>query len=621
MTLSMFKLKGPNITLSPDIIKEIRGSLNISATNETNTKLREEFLKQLGDNFETKIRTQMFLQKSKHLDELESLQSESLLEKFAILQTDENYIKMQEFRQSLPTFFQKQIIVDAIRDNQVVLIKGATGSGKTTQICQYILDDALINSTGGSCRIICTQPRRLAATSIAERVAAERAQKLGNSVGYHIRLDKILPRESGGSILFCTTGVILKMLESDSSLSQYSHVFLDEVHERQVHTDVSLGVLKLVLKQRTDLKVILMSATLTVLQLSAYFDNCPVIEIPGVTFPVEEFFLEDVIKETQYFYFQEPKFGRKNDHDMKTEFDQLIRPYVNSIKDKYSTNVIKALLKMDSENGDIELVEELIFHISKNRPNGAILVFLPGYEQISKLLMKLQKSTRFPQDKFKIYPLHSLLTGSDQRSIFLRPPEGVRKVILSTQMAETSITIDDVVYVINSGKHKITQFNNQKNLNELQLTWLTKANAAQRRGRAGRVQPGVCYHLYSRGRANLLNDFETPEILRIRLEEVILSIKVLGIKDVKMFLNTLIDPPSEDVIIRSIDMLKRMDALSIDEELTPLGLHLAKLPVHPQIGKMILLSAIFSCVNPIATVAASLSFKSPFYHVMVDIIN
>ena len=168
-----------------------------------------------------------------------------------------------------------------------------------------------------------------------------------------------------------------------------------------------------------------------------------------------------------------------------------------------------------------------------------------------------------------------------------------------------------------SGKHKKTVFNNQKNLNELQVSWLTKANASQRKGRAGRVQPGVCYHLYTRGRANLLDDFEKPEILRIRLEEVILSIKVLCMNDIKVFFNSLIDPPPEDVIIRSINMLKRMEALSDDEELTPLGLHLAQLPVHPQIGKMILLSSIFSCVNPIATVAASLSFKSPFYHVMV----
>ena len=425
--------------------------MNIDATNKFNSSLREEFLKQIGDTFEAKIRSQIFIQTGKPRDELDSLHSDALLEKFAILQTDEDYIQMQEFRQSLPTFTQKQTIIETIRENQVILIMGATGSGKTTQICQYILDDALINNTGGSCRIICTQPRRIAATSIAERVAAERAQKLGDSIGYHIRLDKIMPREMGGSILFCTTGVILKMLESDPSLSQYSHIFLDEVHERQIHTDIALGVLKLVLKHRGDLKVILMSATLTAAHFSAYFDNCPVVEIPGVTFPVEEFFLEDVLKETQYFNFQSSHYSRKSDRDEQHQFDQLIRPYVNSIKDKYSSNVIKTLLKIESESGEIELVEELIHHISVTKPMGAILVFLPGYEQISKLLNKLQKSNHFPQDKFKIYPLHSLLTGSDQRSIFLRPPEGVRKIILSTQMAETSITIDDVVYVINGG--------------------------------------------------------------------------------------------------------------------------------------------------------------------------
>lgn len=209
-----------------------------------------------------------------------------------------------------------------------------------------------------------------------------------------------------------------------------------------------------------------------------------------------------------------------------------------------------------------------------------------------------------------------MLTGNDQRNIFKRPPEGVRKIILSTPLAETSITIEDVVYVINAGKMRKPYMDFERNALVLEDQWITKANETQRKGRAGRVQTGICYHLYTRARSDSLEAFEEPEILRIRLEEIILTIKVLCIKNVKDFMTKMIDVPQDHVIETSIQLLQRLGALSEAEELTPLGLHLARLAVPPQVGKMLLLGSILGCFDPVASIAAGLSFKTPFYTVM-----
>lgn len=437
--INSFKLQGPDISLNRQAIFEMRHGWNNGVKDES---FREDFLKQRNQTFEDKVGMSIFL----NISDLKEEKNYTQMECSEVqLKTNMGYINMQEFRKSLPTYSKKQAFVETIRDNQVVLIKGPTGSGKTTQICQYILEAV------DSARIICTQPRRIAATIAAERVATERGESLGYSIGYHVRLGQVLPRKTDGSIVFCTAGVLLKMLESDSSLPQYSHVFIDAVHERQIHTDVLLGLLKLVLKQRKDLKVILMSATFNAAQFSVYFNKCPVIDIPGFAYKVEEYFLEDVLQETNY-NFKPPKYLRATDREDQILYEQQIRPYVNSIRYEYPNNVIENLLKKESEGGDLRLVEELIHHIARKRSEGAILVFLPGHEQVFKLLKRMQMSRRFPPKKFRIYPLHSMLSEHDHCDIFAKPPEGVRKVILSTQIAESSIPIDDVVYVINSGK-------------------------------------------------------------------------------------------------------------------------------------------------------------------------
>lgn len=425
--------------------------------------------------------------------------------------------------------------------------------------------------------------------------------------------------------MFCTTGVLLKFLEMNPALNKYSHIIIDEIHERNVQTDLCLALIKQIIEKRKDIKIILMSATLNADTFSSYFDNCPSVHIDGFTFGVQEYFLEDILEEFDYNGFKEPYQNEPvwkrhaNNHRHKAlaeSFDLIVGNYARSLRGSYSAKTIRTLCNPETEKIDIDFIEYLIEQICCKKDFGAILVILPGFSTIAKLYEKLKNSRWFPEDKFVIYPLHSLLTGSDQRNIFLRPPKGVQKIILSTPLAETSITIDDVVYVINAGKMRKPYFDFVKNTKVFEDEWVTKANETQRKGRAGRVQAGFCYHLYSRGRSNHLEPFEKPEILRIRLEELILSIKTVSIRNVKQFISTFIDEPREDVIDSSITMLKRLGALTESEEMTPLGLHLSRLAVPPQVGKMLLLSAIFNCFDPISSVAAGLSFKSPFYTVM-----
>lgn len=463
------------------------------------------------------------------------------------------------------------------------------------------------------------------AISIAERVASERAESLGTSVGYQIRLEKVAPRNHA-SVNFCTTGVLLKFMESDPALNDYSHIIIDEIHERNVVSDVCLALIKQTVMHRKDLKVILMSATLNAESFSRYFNNCPTIHIEGFTFGVQELFLEDVLEETGYDNFREQKAKKepkwvqykhkKQRQDELNQFEMIVENYANSLRGRYSAKTINTLMNPETERIDDKFIEHVIEHICSQKQPGAILVILPGFTVISRLYENLQKSPKFPASKFVIYPLHSLLTGSDQRSIFIRPPEGVRKIILSTPLAETSITIDDVVFVINAGKMRKPYFDFDRNATVLEDQWITKANETQRKGRAGRCQEGFCYHLYTRGRSNSFEAFEEPEILRIRLEETLLTIKVLCIKHMKDFIQTFIAVPKIDVVDKGIIMLQRLGALTDSEELTSLGLHLARLSVPPQIGKMLLFSSIFSCFDPISSVAAGLSFKSPFYTVM-----
>ncbi|TMS07709.1 ATP-dependent RNA helicase DHX36 [Larimichthys crocea] len=475
--------------------------------------------------------------------------------------------------------------------------------------------------------VVCTQPRRISAISVAERVAAERAESVGNgnSCGYQIRLQSRLPRRQG-SVLYCTTGIILQWLRSDPLLSSISHLVLDEIHERNLQSDVLLIIVKELLNLRDDLSVILMSATLNAEKFSRYFDNCPVINIPGLTFPVEEFLLEDIVEMTRYRPqnqdrrptwkrgFWQGRNARPEKEEKEAEYKESWPCYARTLQGRYSDNTIQTLEMLDNDDKiDLELILALIRHIVLSEEEGAILVFLPGWDNISSLNDLLMAQQMFRSERFVIIPLHSLMPTVNQTQVFKRPPPGVRKIVIATNIAETSITIDDVVFVIDGGKIKETNFDTNNNISTMMAEWVSLANAKQRKGRAGRVCPGKCYHLYNGLRASLLDAYQLPEIMRTPLEELCLQIKILKLGSIARFLEKALDPPTEQAVNLAIKNLTDLNALDRVENLTALGFHLARLPVEPHIGKLILFGALLGCLDPVLTIAASLSFKDPFF--------
>ncbi|XP_072169908.1 ATP-dependent DNA/RNA helicase DHX36-like [Diadema setosum] len=550
-----------------------------------------------------------------------------LREEFLESQKREDYQRMRKFREKLPSYDMQKSLLSLIRNNQVVVISGETGCGKTTQVPQFILDDHLERGEGSVCRVICTQPRRISAISVAERVAAERGERCGNngSVGYQIRLENAFPRPQG-CILYCTTGILLKWLESDKLLQTVSHVVLDEVHERDILSDFLLIVIKELLPKRPNLKLILMSATLKAELFSEYFGDAPMVNIPGFTFPVTEYYLEDILEMTGYqppegssrrkepvwVKYKRGKKAREEERKKEEEEQADFEDYIRAMRGTYSERVVDSLTTMDHDLLDLNLAAAIIKHISLNKGEGAILVFLPGWDQISKLHDQLTSQQFFASSKFIIIPLHSMMPTANQRQVFDRPPPGVRKIIIATNIAETSITIDDVVYVVNMGRAKEHNFDVERNISTLKAEWISKASAHQRRGRAGRVQDGECFHVYSQLKESQLEEYQLPEIQRTPLEELCLNIKTLKLGQIIPFISRALQPPDMRAVTLAISSLKQMNALDEEENLTALGHHLSRLPVAPRIGKMMLFGAMFCCLDPILTIATSLSWKDPF---------
>ncbi|XP_030504480.2 DExH-box ATP-dependent RNA helicase DExH7, chloroplastic isoform X1 [Cannabis sativa] len=566
----------------------------------------------------------------------------------------ENKMKMRKYRDmlktraSLPIAQLKGDILQLLKDNNVLVVCGETGSGKTTQVPQFILDDMINSERGGHCNIICTQPRRIAAISVAERVADERCESSPGSndslVGYQVRLDSA--RNEKTKLLFCTTGILLRKIAGDKNLTGITHVIVDEVHERSLLGDFLLIVLKnLIQKQSAQkspkLKVILMSATVDSDLFSRYFDHCPVITAQGRTHPVTTYFLEDIYESINYRLASDSpasvRYGASgkeksgpvnNRRGMKNLVmqawgddtilsEERVNPYyVPESYHSYSEQTQQNLKRLNEDFIDYDLLEDLVCHIDETCSEGAILVFLPGVFEINMLVDMLAASYRFggPSSDW-ILPLHSSVASADQKRVFLRPPENIRKVIVATNIAETSLTIDDVVYVIDCGKHKENRYNPQKKLSSMVEDWISQANARQRRGRAGRVKPGICFCLYTRHRfEKLMRPFQVPEMLRTPLVELCLQIKLLSLGFIKPFLSEALEPPKDDAMKSAISLLYEVGALEGDELLTPLGHHLAKLPVDVLIGKMMIYGGIFGCLSPVLSISAFLSHKSPFVY-------
>ncbi|XP_015774501.1 PREDICTED: ATP-dependent RNA helicase DHX36-like [Acropora digitifera] len=475
----------------------------------------------------------------------------------------------------------KNELLKLIKSEQVLVISGETGCGKTTQVAQFILDDAIEQGCGSTCRVICTQPRRISAISVAERVAAERGESCGgnSSVGFQIRLESKLPREQG-SILYCTTGILLRWLVSDPLLLGTSHIILDEIHERDVLSDFLLIIVRDLLPKRPDLKLVLMSATLNSEMFSSYFGNCKMAHIPGFTYPVQEFYLEEIIERTGYHVDQdrnqraqrpEPKWKKYRDRGTKSlakdnwiaksqqeDKEMMWKHHLDSIQHKFSPRTIATLNNMYMEKIDLDLVVRVVTHISLHMEEGAILVFLPGWDDISKVHDKLKEEKMFSSDKFRIIPLHSMMPSSNQKEVFDRPPEGVRKIVIATNIAETSITIDDVVFVVDGGKVKEKTYDVQNKIACLQPVWISKASSRQRRGRAGRVQAGYCFHLFTKYHADALEDYQLPEMLRTPLEELCLQIKILKLGMIRPFLTKALQPPEDQAVINALEVLHQL---------------------------------------------------------------
>ncbi|XP_057251460.1 DExH-box ATP-dependent RNA helicase DExH7, chloroplastic isoform X4 [Beta vulgaris subsp. vulgaris] len=581
----------------------------------------------------------------------------SLMEKecFLLRQELENkrktprYKSMLEARAGLPIAKSRDEILWSLKQNNVVVVCGETGSGKTTQVPQYILDDLIAAGRGGHCNIVCTQPRRIAAISVAERVADERCEPApgldGSLVGYQVRLDTA--RNDRTKLLFCTTGILLRQIAGNKSFHGVTHVVVDEVHERSLLGDFLLIVLKNILENQSThgtptFKVILMSATVDSNLISRYFGDCPVITAEGRTYPVSTIFLEDVYEEIDYHLPSDSPaclgfktFGHKivggsidNRRGMKNLVlsslgdeallaEECMNPQYNPrAYQSYSEQTRLNLRKLNEDVIDYDLLEDLVCYIDEHSGDGAILVFLPGMSEINRLHDKLAASYRFGGESSEwLLPLHSSVAPADQKKVFLKPPKNTRKIIMATNIAETSLTIDDVVYVVDSGKHKEYRYDPRKKLSMMVEDWISQANAKQRRGRAGRVKPGTCFCLYTRHRfENLMRPFQVPEMLRMPLVELCLQIKLLSLGDIKLFLSKALDMPKDEAVNSAISSLKEVGAVDKHEELTPLGHHLAKLPVDLLLGKMMLYGAIFGCLSPILSIAAFLSYKSPFVH-------
>ncbi|XP_045434269.1 pre-mRNA-splicing factor ATP-dependent RNA helicase DHX16 isoform X3 [Pipistrellus kuhlii] len=475
---------------------------------------------------------------------------------------------IQAVRRSLPVFPFREELLAAIATHQVLIIEGETGSGKTTQIPQYLFEEGY---TKKGLRIACTQPRRVAAMSVAARVAREMGVKLGNEVGYSIRFEDCTSERT--VLRYMTDGMLLREFLSEPDLASYSVVMVDEAHERTLHTDILFGLIKDVARFRPELKVLVASATLDTARFSAFFDDAPVFRIPGRRFPVD------------IFYTKAP------------EADYL----------------------------EACVVSVLQIHVTQ--PPGDVLVFLTGQEEIEAACEMLQDRCRRLGSKIRellVLPIYANLPSDMQARIFQPTPPGARKVVVATNIAETSLTIEGIIYVLDPGFCKQKSYNPRTGMESLTVTPCSKlsaglsflpfqASANQRAGRAGRVAAGKCFRLYTAwAYQHELEETTVPEIQRTSLGNVVLLLKSLGIHDLMHF--DFLDPPPYETLLLALEQLYALGALNHLGELTTSGRKMAELPVDPMLSKMILASEKYSCSEEILTVAAMLSVNNSIFY-------
>ncbi|XP_061588365.1 ATP-dependent RNA helicase DHX30 [Cololabis saira] len=486
----------------------------------------------------------------------------------------------------LPVDTHRQRVVSAVCSSRVVVIAGETGCGKTTRIPRFLLEDHVTGGSGAECNILVTQPRRISAVSVAHRVAQEMGPTLKHHIGYQVRLESRPPQSNGGAMLFLTVGVLLKKLQSNPTLTGISHVVVDEVHERDVNTDLLLALLRSSLKENPGLRVVLMSATGDNQKLAEYFGGCPIVKVPGFMYPVQDRYLEDILREMR----RPPMVAQRMKPDKQEGLDEAAP--------------------------DMDLVADLIEHIDRHGKPGAVLCFLPGWQDIKAVQDKLNGKSHFSSGSHMIVPLHSSLSVADQQAVFQRPQAGQRKIVLATNIAETSITIDDIIYVVDAGTHKEQNYDPRTKVSCLDTVWISRSNVTQRKGRAGRCQPGQSYHLFPREQLESMTPFPVPEILRIPLENLVLQAKIHSPNSKAVdFLSQVLDSPEQDAVRDAVRILQDIGVLDQTESLTPLGQRVSCMSCDPRLGKVLVLGAMFRCVLPMSAIAASLT-RDPFYNSM-----
>ena len=522
---------------------------------------------------------------------------------------DRRYPAMQAEREKLPAWNEKDRINALLEHNRVIVVVGETGCGKSTQLPQFILDHEIDAGRGGFTDIIITQPRRVAAMGVASRVAQERLEdieKKPESVGYAIRGERRV--SSATRLLFCTTGVLLRRLGlGDKDLEGVSHVVIDEAHERGVETDLLICLLRDLLERNKTLKIVLMSATINEKIFIDYFRGCPSLQIPGFTHPVQDYFVEDIVSQLDYVP-QPNRFGPRQSEEQKMSLRNEFATLSLSPDSQRTLELLAA-----SDRIDYVLVASVVRHVTAKSLPGAILIFMPGVMEIRLCMAELAASRLGPVE---ILPLHANLTTGEQRRVFL-PAGSKRKIVVATNVAETSITIPDVVYVIDTGRVKETQYDISNGLQRLDETWTSRASGRQRRGRAGRTQPGQCYKLYTRRtERDKMSAFSVPEILRTPLDSLVLQVKAMNEDiDVGAFLRRAIDPPHVDALAAAWQTLQDLGAIEGEDResrLTALGRHMSMIPVDLRLAKMLVLGTIFKCLDPVLTIAAILSSKPLF---------
>ena len=461
---------------------------------------------------------------------------------------------MKQQREFLPVYAVRQQLLQLIRDNSVIIVVGETGSGKTTQLTQYLHEDGY-TKVG---MIGCTQPRRVAAMSVAKRVSDEMGTELGDDVGYSIRFEDCTSDKT--VIKYMTDGILLRESLREPDLDMYSCIIMDEAHERSLNTDVLFGLLRSVIARRQDLKLIVTSATMDSQKFANFFGNVPTFNIPGRTFPVECMYAKTTVED-----------------------------YV-----------------------DAAVKQAIQIHLGADE--GDMLIFMPGQEDIEVTCETIKERLDEVDDApgLAVLPIYSQLPSDLQAKIFQKAPDGLRKVVVATNIAETSLTLDGILYVIDCGYCKMKVFNPRIGMDALSIYPVSQANANQRKGRAGRTGPGQCYRLYTERqfREELLAS-TVPEIQRTNLANVVLLLKSLGVENLLEF--HFMDPPPEENILNSMYQLWILGALDNTGQMTTLGKKMVEFPLDPSLSKMLIISEEMRCSLDILIIVSMLSVPSIFF--------